>query len=398
MIDRLQASARQLSGAALASALQESRARTLSLVSDLSDAQWKPPYQRGVNPIEWELGHLAWFAEFWILRGPHRRDAHGFAQADLAPQFFAPDTIYDSAQLAHAPRWEIASQERSALFERMSAQLQACIQSIPTQADDAALYFHRLALFHEDMHGEAFCWMRAALGFPAPTSITLPTLPNAPTASIEVSATECAVGFQAHEQGFAFDNELLGQIVPIKAFEIDSMPVRTADYLRFVEADGYLCADYWPGAAGQWRAQFGLAHPARWRKEGQQWMMRWFDQWLPLVAEMPIMHISAYEAEAYCMWAKRRLPTAAEWECAARQQANFFWGHRVWEWTADAFLPYAGFAPGPYREYSAPWFGDHRELRGGAFATHARMHDVRYRNFFQPHRHDIFAGFRTVAL
>ena len=70
----------------------------------------------------------------------------------------------------------------------------------------------------------------------------------------------------------------------------------------------------------------------------------------------------------------------------------------MWEWTADPFAPYLGFEPGPYRDYSAPWFGDHRELRGGAFATHARLHDVRYRNFFQPGRHDVFAGFRTAAL
>jgi EgtB-related family protein len=70
----------------------------------------------------------------------------------------------------------------------------------------------------------------------------------------------------------------------------------------------------------------------------------------------------------------------------------------VWEWTADAFQPYPGFAPGPYRDYSAPWFGNHRELRGGAFATHPRMHDLRYRNFFMPQRSDVFAGFRTTAL
>jgi EgtB-related family protein len=77
---------------------------------------------------------------------------------------------------------------------------------------------------------------------------------------------------------------------------------------------------------------------------------------------------------------------------------GFHWGRSVWEWTADAFLPYPGFTPGPYRDYSQPWFGNHRELRGGAFATETRMHNPRYRNFFMPHRSDIFAGFRTVAL
>ena len=125
--------------------------------------------------------------------------------------------------------------------------------------------------------------------------------------------------------------------------------------------------------------------------------MHWFDQWLPLEPVMPAMHLNAFEAEAYCLWAGRCLPTAAQWECAALQTPALHWGHSVWEWTADAFKPYPGFAPGPYREYSAPWFGDHRELRGGAFATHARLHDARYRNFFLPQRTDVFTGFRTVA-
>jgi iron(II)-dependent oxidoreductase len=69
----------------------------------------------------------------------------------------------------------------------------------------------------------------------------------------------------------------------------------------------------------------------------------------------------------------------------------------VWEWTADPFQPYPGFVAGPYADYSRPWFGDHRELRGGSFTAHERLHSPRYRNFFTPDRSDVFAGFRTVA-
>ncbi|MFY9511021.1 MAG: SUMF1/EgtB/PvdO family nonheme iron enzyme, partial [Rubrivivax sp.] len=142
-----------------------------------------------------------------------------------------------------------------------------------------------------------------------------------------------------------------------------------------------------------------LTHPARWRpREGGRWEVRWFDRWQDLDPAQPVIHVNAWEAEAYCRWAGRRLPSAAEWECAAQAGGDAFaWGRSVWEWTATPFAPYPGFAPGPYKDYSAPWFGDHRELRGGSFATHARLHELRYRNFFQPHRHDVFAGFRTAA-
>ena len=393
--------ARHLAGAALADALRDSRARTGSLVDDLSDAQWQPPQRPGVNPIAWELAHLAWFAEFWVLRGPHGRDAHGHATAREPARFAGPDATFDSARLAHAARWATPMPNRDALARMLAEQLDACIAALPTRsgdehADDAALYFHRLALFHEDMHGEAFCWLRASTGAGAPRGVSLPRVGTALPIAVRGGAFRHGTG--ADDSGFAFDNERPGREVKLADFEIDSAPVSAAAFARFVDAGGYDDPALWPGPAGAWRAASALAHPQRWRRAGREgrgdWEQRWFDCWLPLEPRSPAIHVNAFEAEAYCRWAGRRLPSAAEWEAAAPQIA---WGHSVWEWTADAFAPCPGFTPGPYREYSAPWFGDHRELRGGAFATHARLHDRRYRNFFEPQRTDIFAGFRSVS-
>ena len=71
----------------------------------------------------------------------------------------------------------------------------------------------------------------------------------------------------------------------------------------------------------------------------------------------------------------------------------------VWEWTSSEFYPYPGYTVDyPYKEYSAPWFGDRWVLRGGSWATRARIAYNTYRNFFPPQRNDIFAGFRTCAL
>ncbi|MGI9026241.1 MAG: selenoneine synthase SenA [Burkholderiaceae bacterium] len=393
--------ARCLARSALVEAMRECRARTIAWTCDLGDAQWRVPQQPGINPIAWELAHLAWFAEFWILRGPHDVDAKGRTQARRPAMHAGPDTLLDSSLLAHADRWSAPLPSREKVFEMMASQLEACIDAVPDDDNDDALYFHRLALFHEDMHGEAFAWLRAKMGYPPPFGVTLERL--AEPGRVEVRGGAIHVGSSAAGPGFAFDNELLGRDITVADFEIDACPVTAGQYLRFVESGGYDRSEYWTGEAGVWRAQAKRSHPERWRRmtthsrSDVRWEVRWFDRWKALDPEQPVIHVNAFEAEAYCLWATRRLPSAAQWEYAARRVVAFEWRHRAWEWTTDAFEPYPGFVAGPYKEYSAPWFGNHRELRGGAFATHARMHDARYRNFFTPERSDVFAGFRTIA-
>lgn len=104
-----------------------------------------------------------------------------------------------------------------------------------------------------------------------------------------------------------------------------------------------------------------------------------------------------HEAEAWCRWAGRRLPTEAVWECAACSAPDDFrWGD-VWEWTASRFAPFPGFVPHPDRDYSAPWLDGRRVLRGASTCTQARLRHPRYRNYFPHTRSDVPAGFRTCA-
>jgi len=389
--------ARRLAGSALAEALRDARATTLARTLDRSEADWRVPHVPGINPIAWELGHLAWFAEFWILRGPHVLGDDGFVAAAREATIAGPDAVFDSARLAHDSRWHVALPTRAELAARLTRQLDACVAAIPAGAeanDDVALYFHRLALFHEDMHGEAFAWLRAALSWPAPEGPGL--VKRSPRPPLAFAGGELTLGRSAEAPGFGFDNEQPGLACPVAPFEIDAAPVTNAAFLGFVAGGGYDQPSFWPGSAGRWRAASKLPHPQRWRRVDDRWQERWFDRWQPLDGDAPAIHVNAWEAEAYCRWAGRRLPSAAEWQFATRDP-RFHWGRSVWEWTADPFRPYPGFVAGPYADYSRPWFGDHRELRGGSFATHERLHSPGYRNFFTPDRSDVFAGFRTAA-
>nr|MBA3623465.1 SUMF1/EgtB/PvdO family nonheme iron enzyme [Methylibium sp.] len=314
---------RRLAGNALAQALRESRACTRALTDDLTDAQWQVPHRPGINPVAWELAHLAWFAEFWVLRGPHRVDDEGRVHADRPARHAGSDALLDSSLLPHDERWSAPLPTRAQVVAMLDAQLDASLAALSRtdgDSDDDRLYFHRLALFHEDMHGEALTWLRQSLGYAPPARSELPR--HAPCAPVHVRGGERCIGWPSGRRGFAFDNELPPRSVRLADFEIDAAPLSAGQFLRFVEAGGYDQPALWPGAAGRWRAQSAPSHPQRWRRSSRAgglagWEHHWFDRWLPLDPAQPVIHVNAWEAEAYCRWAGRRLPSAAEWEHAA---------------------------------------------------------------------------------
>jgi ergothioneine biosynthesis protein EgtB len=270
-----------------------------------------------------------------------------------------------------------------------------CAKLSETDETDPDLYFFRLALFHEDMHGEALTYMRQTLGYPAQVEWQIPAT-QASANEVEIPAGAFALGSQ-REAGFVFDNEKWAHEISLPPLRMDFRCISNGAYAEFVATGGYRDGRWWSDEGHNWLIQTGLSQPIYWRTTpGGAREQRWFGEWRPLRLDEPVCHVNAYEAEAYCNWSGRRLPTEAEWECAA-SQGLIESGGSVWEWMASDFTPYPGFSPDPYRDYSQPWFGSHRSVRGGSFVTRPRMHHPRYRNFYLPHRNDIFVGFRTCS-
>ena len=429
-----------LSGATadtLLAALLDARRVELELLDGLSDTQMLGARQHFVEPPIWEMGHVGWFQEYWLLR-----------QLDGKPPLLpGSDGIYDAFNVSYTLRWEHAFPSRQATLAYISEVLRRSVGRLESREPSATeAYFYTLAAQHEDMHAENLTAIRRTLGYPLP-----------PLSLVDAAATSPPVdaAWQPHDVGvpggtfmlgatpaepFVFDNEKWAHPVTVAPFRIAAAPVTNAEYAAFVDDDGYRRRELWSRRGWDWRRREGAERPLFWIHGGDGWYECQFGVETRLPPWHPVTHVNWYEAEAWCRWAGRRLPTEAEWEMAATldpatgRKQRFPWGDQpprpehanldyraggtvdvralgagdspsgcrqmignVWEWVDDTFAPYPGFVCDPYREYSEPYFGKKKVLKGGAWTTRSRLIRASWRNFFVRQRRNVLAGFRTVA-
>ncbi len=419
--------------------MQDARNRTLELVRDLDDEQLMGPKLPVVNPLRWEIAHVAYFYEYFILRQLY---GHESVLGERA------DQLYDSIAIDHDIRWDLPLLTRAetlsymqAVFDRLAERLDG---GLATEQDS---FNYQFGIFHEDMHTEAFLWARQALAYPTPALAVAADVSAEPAAGphrgwAEVPGGTFLLGAPKNAP-FLFDNEKWAHSVAIEPFEIAKAPVTNREFQAFVDDGGYGLDAIWDANGWKWRQEADAEHPVYWQPDGLgNWLLRRFERTLPLPPDEPVIHVNWYEADAYCRWAGLRLPTEVEWETAAlgnvaadgtlaADKRRYPWGEappdpsranldgralgpvdvvalatgdsafgcrqmlgNVWEWTADTFIAFPGFSADAYKEYSTMLFGDTKVLRGGAWTTRGRMIHGTYRNFFESHRRDVFSGFR----
>jgi gamma-glutamyl hercynylcysteine S-oxide synthase len=221
---------------------------------------------------------------------------------------------------------------------------------------------------------------------------------------LSMPATHWQLGAPAG--GFAWDNERAAHNVQVPEFEIDAQPVSWAQYVEFIDDGGYDDAAHWAPAGWQWLQECAAGEGRRGPRYVDQIgiasgavLLTRFGTAQRAAGAASATHMAWYEADAYARWAGRRLATEVEWEIAASkaQGMGFRWGD-VWEWTANSLRPYPGFIPGPWANYSGKNFERCKVLRGGSFATRARMKQPSFRGFALPQNDAGFWGFRTCAL
>ncbi|MFN2646792.1 MAG: selenoneine synthase SenA [Burkholderiales bacterium] len=369
----------------LSSDLVAARDHFARIAVDLEGERLLGPKLAIVNPPLWEIGHAGWFQEHWCLRYEEGKPLRASLLANA-------DALYNSSTVPHDSRWDLPLPDSRATRRYLQNVLELTLERLAREPGNERLrYFVRLATLHEDMHAEALHYSHQTLGYADPQfgvrAVIIPSEhragrppnnyrpdPELEFPELEFPAGSFRLGAERDAERFIFDNEKWAHEVELRPFAIAARPVTNAEYRAYVEGGG--------------------AMPRYWREADGGWQERRFDRWQPLAPDEPVRHVSWDEAQAYCRWAKRRLPTEAEWTRAA---PSLEWGD-VWEWTASAFAPFPGFSADPYADYSQPWFHTHKVLKGASFATPSRVIHPAFRNFYTPERGDVFSGFRTCRI
>jgi ergothioneine biosynthesis protein EgtB len=355
------------------------------------------PHARGHEPFDKRFFHL--FNSYYESLGPrHPRPQRGLLTRPSSDEVLAYRAHVDAAMAAF-------------------------IESADEAAWRVAAHLVELGLHHEQQHQELILTDLKHLFWHNPL---LPAYRDAPPATSGVAADglrwqRFPAGLQAignDDGGFAFDNEKPRHPVYVNAFEVASRCVTNGEYLDFIEDGGYARAALWLSDGWDMVGAQGLREPLYWRRCDDGWRTFTLRGMQPLDPGQPVCHLSYYEADAYARWSGARLPTEAEWEVAAAQEAvrgNFiesgvlhpaaagggapaqFYGD-VWEWTQSAYLPYPGFtvAPGAVGEYNGKFMCNQFVLRGGSCVTPRSHMRVSYRNFFPPAARWQFSGLRLA--
>ncbi len=416
---------------------KETRNRTLEIVKTLEKDDFVVQTAFYTSPPKWHIGHVSWIYEAIMSKLDKNYEFYSKEFSEYLNSYYQQFGIpHDKGSRGIVSRPTV--DQIFQYFNNINQRVELFIKSKTLSVEDLRLI--TIGIHHECQHQELLVYdlqnLLAELYKPVKKS-EKPIPVEIEQESLNINGGIYNMGYNGED--YCYDIELPEHKVYLNDYKIDIFPITNQQYLEFIEDGGYETYKYWLSdgwekvKTNEWNA------PMYWEKIDGNWMIQNFHGLKNVSPKEPVCHVSYYEAEAYCKWAGKRLPTEAEWEKAAcwnetkkqktifpwgndlptQQHANLFeshiWGctdigsypegrshygcHQmigdIWEWTASEFTGYSGFKSS-FDEYNDKWFTNQKVLRGGSFGTPKMSIRGSYRNFFRLDERWLFSGFRCI--
>jgi ergothioneine biosynthesis protein EgtB len=356
------------------------------------------------DPPLWLVGHVAWFQECAIARNVQRARGGRGRAATLASIEPRADAWFDPSVSSREQRWRDTDVSDAHLRDYLAATFDTTLELLDkAEENDAGLHLYRLVLACEDRVAETLAELAQAAGVAGPTLKELwPLWPSRVRREPLWFGAQCwPLG--SVPGGFVPDNERWAHDEAVPEFEIDAQPVQWQQFAEFAEDGGYDERDCWSAAGWAWLERTQRRAPRYVEQLGRAVLAQRAGQVQRVAANQAVAHVSWYEADAWCRWAKRRLPTEVEWEIAASggTSRGLVWGD-VHEWVAGRARMWSDDTPTatPLSVCSAPpaMWASQRVMRGASVLTVPRLKHPKARLFASPDRDAAFVGFRSCAL
>ncbi|EGP93420.1 ergothioneine biosynthesis protein EgtB [Nitrosarchaeum koreense] len=416
---------------------KETRNRTLELVKTLEKDDFIVQTAFFTSPVKWHIGHVSWIYEAIMSKINNKYEFYSKEFSEYLNSYYQQFGVpHDKGKRGVISR--PTTEQIFQYFNTISQRVNHLIES--DSLNDNAIKLIITGLHHECQHQELLVYDLQHLLAEQYRPIKKNEMPKSKSVeqkSVQIKGGIYTMGYNGNE--YCYDIELPEHKVYLENYSIDVFPITNEQYLKFIEDGGYDTYKHWLSDGWEKVKENDWKSPMYWEKIDGQWKVRDFLGTRKLNPKEPVCHVSYYEADAYCKWVGKRLPTEAEWEKAAcwneeKQQKTIFpWGNEppteqnanllesyhwgcteigsypsgisssgchqmigdVWEWTASEFTGYPGFRSG-FDEYNDKWFTNQKVLRGGSFGTPKMSVRGSYRNFFRLDERWLFSGFRCV--
>jgi len=387
----------------LSLAFIDARNRTLRWLSAFAGADVSAA-RAEFDPPLWLIGHVGWFQERAIARNVQRaRGAHRTRTTTLASIEPRADAWFDPSVSAREQRWRDTDVTDAHLRDYLAATFDTTLELLDkAEESDAGLHLFRLVLSCEDRVAELLAALAQAAGIGSPALKELwPIWPSrVRREALWFGAQTWTLGSPAG--GFVPDNERGAHDEPVPEFEIDAQPVQWSQFAEFVEDGGYDERDWWSEAGWAWIERNERRAPRYVEQLGSAVLARRAGQVQRVATAQAVAHVSWYEADAWCRWAKRRLATEVEWEIAASGGSRgFVWGD-VHEWVAGRARRWSDEAPSTPApsvcDVPQALWPSQRVMRGASVMTVPRLKHPKARLFAAPDSDTAFVGFRSCAV